>query len=376
MKKAIFFALLGIVLLVLVIGGGKALQIRALIDAGSKMSQPPTTISSEVATTINWDKSLFAFGSMEAAQGGNITADIAGRIKSINFEAGSEVEAGDLLIEQEISTEQTQLEAAEAELSLSKRNLSRVYKLYQQKLTSRSDYDAAQAAFRSATAQTENVKAILEKKRIVAPFAGKLGLRQVDLGQNISAGTVIVSLQAADPMLVNFSLPQQNLQQLKPGYEVIVTTDAVPGKEFVGRISAINTEIDASTRTVSVQATLANPEGTLLPGMFANVEVLLPGSSPTLIIPITSVSYASFGDSVFIIEEKESEDNSEKQLIARQQFVQLGSARGDFVSVLEGVEEGQRVASAGVFKLRNGAPVVLNETIKSELSLNPQLQDN
>lgn len=375
MKKAIFFALLGIVLIVALIGGGKALQIRDLIAAGESMSPPPITVSSELATEIDWDTSLKAFGSLEAAQGGNITADIAGRIKSIEFEAGTAVEAGELLVEQETSTELAQLEAAEADLSLAQSNLTRVYRLYQQKLTSRSEYDSARAAFQSASAQAENVKTVLEKKRIVAPFAGRLGLRQVDIGQNISAGTVIVSLQAADPMLINFSMPQQNLQQLKPGYKVDVTTDALPGETFSGEISAIDTEIDSSTRTVSVQASLPNPDGKLLPGMFANVTVNLPESRNALIIPITAVSYASYGDSVFVIEPSE-EDDSGSTLIARQQFVQLGEAKGDFVSVLVGLEPQQRVASAGVFKLRNGATVVLNEEVKSELSLNPKLADN
>ena len=214
----------------------------------------------------------------------------------------------------------------------------------------------------------------LSKKQIVAPFSGRLGLRQVNIGQNISAGTPIVSLQAADPMLLNFALPQQHIPTLKSGYEVRVTSDAAPDKTFVGKITAINTEIDPDTRSVSVQATLANPDGDLLPGMFASVDVVLPEKTPVLVIPVTSISYASFGDSVFVIEEKESE-GSEPTLVARQQFVQLGRTRGDFVAVVDGLEAGQRVASAGVFKLRNGASVALNEEIKSPLSLEPVLED-
>ncbi len=375
MKKAIFFSLLGLILIIAVLAGGKTLQIRALIDAGANNVFPPTTISSEVATEAQWETTLHAVGAMEAAQGLMITADISGRISAINFSAGSQVSAGDLLVEQETSYELTDLEVAEADKSLSSSNLNRIAKLYDQKLVSRSEYDTARAAFQSANARTESALATLSKKQIVAPFTGRLGLREVNIGQYINAGTPIVSLQAADPMFINFTLPQQHIPSLKAGYDVRVTSDATADKTFVGTISAINTEIDPDTRSVSVQATLANPDGDLLPGMFASVDVVLPQETPVLVIPITSVSYASFGDSVFVIEEKQSE-GTEPTLVARQQFVQLGRTRGDFVAVLDGLEAGQRVASAGVFKLRNGAAVALNEEIKSPLSLEPELEDN
>ncbi len=375
MKKAIFFSLLGLLAIIAVLGGGKALQIKALIAAGANSSPPPTTVSSELVTQTEWEATLHAVGAMEAAQGVLLTADIGGRISSIDFTAGGQVQAGDLLVVQETQSERSQLDATEVDMSLSKRNLNRVSKLYKQKLVSRSEFDAASAAYQSAVARNESAMVMLSKKQIVAPFSGRLGLRLVNVGQNITAGTPIVSLQAADPMLLNFSLPQQNLSKLKSGYEVRVTSDAAPGRTFTGSITAINTEIDPDTRSVSVQATLANPDGVLLPGMFASVDVVLPDKTPALIIPITSVSYASFGDSVFIIEEKQTEENY-TQLVARQQFVQLGAARGDFVTVVDGLEAGQRVASAGVFKLRNGASVALNEEVKSELQLEPNLTDN
>lgn len=375
MKKAFFLAILGLVLLVAVIGAGKAFQIRDLISAGEKTVQPPTAVSSELAQEIQWETSIRAVGAMEAAQGVILTADIAGRISSINFTAGAEVTAGTLLLEQEVSSEMTQLEAAKANESLAKSNLDRLERLYRKKLTSRAEFDSAQAAFLSASAQTQTVNAALDKKQIVAPFAGRLGLRKVNIGQYIGAGTEIVSLQAADPMLVNFSLPQQNLHKLKAGYTVRINTDAMPDKTFEGKITAIDTVINENTRSVSVQATLANPNGDLLPGMFASVDVMLPDTQQVLIVPITSISYASFGDSVFVIEEQENADTGETQLIARQQFVQLGATRGDFVSVLEGIKAGDRVASAGVFKLRNNANVMLNEEVKSEAQLDPELAD-
>ena len=408
MKKAVFFAILGLVLIVLILGGGKALQIRDLISAGASMQPPPTTVSSEIAQRAEWEQTLRAVGATEAAQGVLITADIAGRIAAINFEAGQEVEAGAILIEQEVSSELTQLQAAEADESLARSNLDRVNRLFQQKLISRAEYDSARAAFQSASARTETVRASLDKKQIVAPFSGRLGLRQVDLGQSITAGTPIVSLQAADPMLINFSLPQYNMQFLSAGLGVRVTSDAVPDTVFEGRITAINTEIDPATRTVSIQATLANPNGLILPGMFASVDVILPETEPVVMIPVTAVSYASFGDSVFVIEPAPTDDNDASDdasndasddaetanteaadadsnetnttettegdaqaLIARQQFVQLGESRGDYVAVTAGLKEGERVASAGVFKLRNGASVALNEDTKPEISLTP-----
>lgn len=375
MKKAIFLSLLGIILLVALIGGGKALQIRDLIRAGEGMQPPPVTISSELAEEMEWETTLRAVGAMEAAQGLLITADIAGRISAINFTAGSEVAAGALLVEQEISSEESQLGAATADAALAKSNLDRVNRLFRQKIVARAEYDAAQAAYQSAVAAVASVRASLDKKQIIAPFAGRLGLRQVDIGQSISVGTPIVSLQAADPMLLNFALPQHNLGKIARGYAVRVATDAVPDTPFDGTITAINSEIDVSTRSVSVQATLDNPGGELLPGMFASVSVVLPEVRKVLVVPITSISYASYGDSVFVIEEQQQPDADEVALVARQQFVQLGAAQGDFVSVLAGLSAGERVASAGVFKLRNGAPVALNEKIKSGLDLNPQLPD-
>lgn len=375
MIKAVILTVVGLVMLIASIAGGKFFQIKFMIDAGASMQQPPTTISSEIATKTEWETTLSSVGALEASQGVLITADIAGRISNISFEAGANVEKGDLLIEQEVSSELTQLEAAEADKSLAQSNLNRVRQLYRKKLVSRSEFDSANAAFKSASARAETVKASLDKKQIVAPFAGRLGLRQVDLGQNISVGMPIVSLQAANPMLLNFSLPQHQLSQLSNGLDVRMQTDALPDRTFNGKISAINSEINANTRAVDIQATFRNPDDALLPGMFATVDVILPDVATVLIVPVTAISYSSFGDSVFVIEEKENEQGGGTQLVARQQFVQLGHARGDFVSVTKGLSEGERVASAGVFKLRNGAPVALNEEIKPVFELEPELID-
>lgn len=376
MKKAIFASIVGLLLIFGVLASVKALQIRDLIGAGKAMTPPPTAVASELVEAAEWDSTLSAVGELEASRGVLLTADLAGRIAAIAFEPGAQVQQGDLLVEQEVSSEQTQLEAAKADRQLARSNLNRANKLYRDKLVPRSDYDAAQAAYKSAAAQVETIEASLDKKQIVAPFDGRLGLSQVDIGQNISAGTPIVSLQATNQMYFNFSLPQRTITRIASGYPVAIAVDALPDKTYLGVVSAINSEIDPSTRTVEVQAALDNPEGELLPGMFGRVEVQLAEQRNVLMIPATAVSYASFGDSVFIIEALELTDEQPvERLVARQQFVQLGEQRGDYVEVTDGLSAGQRIASAGAFKLRNGAPVVLNENVKPDYAINPGVKD-
>lgn len=372
MKKRIAFAILGLLVIIGTLGGVKTLQIRDLIAAGESMVPPPTTVTAIDAQRAQWEITLNSIGTLEASQGVVITADLPGRVSQLYFDGGEVVAAGDLLLEQETSQENAQLSAAESDLALAGSNLNRVSRLWQSRVVSRSEYDAARSEASAAQAQVDNITSSLDKKQITAPFGGRLGLRLVDIGQDLSQGVAIVSLQAFDPMRVNFSLPQGALARVSEGLEVRVTTNAVPDQVFSGTITAINTEIDAATRTVRSQATLNVAAETtdtlpdLLPGMFASVEVVLPDVKPVLMVPLTSISFATFGDSVFVLE-----PNEDDQLIARQQFVQLGERRGDFVEITKGLEEGDTVANDGVFKLRNGAPVKVNEG-GSEPSLDPQ----
>ncbi|NND91309.1 MAG: efflux RND transporter periplasmic adaptor subunit [Granulosicoccus sp.] len=372
MKKRIAFSILGLLILVGVLGGVKALQIRDLIAAGASMQAPPTVVTAAVVQAADWEMTIQAIGTLEAAQGVVITADLPGRVSKLHFDGGERVAAGELLLEQETSTEKAQLSAAESDLGLAQSNLDRVSRLYRSKVVSRAELDAARSQASAAQAQMDNITASLTKKKIIAPFDGRLGLRLVDIGQDLSQGVAIVSLQAFDPMRINFSLPQQALARVTQGLDVRVTTDAVPGRQFTGSITAINTEIDTTTRTVRTQATLdvtaddGSAAPVLLPGMFASAEVILPESRPVLMIPLTAVSFASYGDSVFVLENNEND-----QLSARQQFVQLGERRGDFVEVSKGLDEGQTVANDGLFKLRSGATVVVNDG-GSEPSLTPQ----
>ena len=372
MKKRIAFSILGLLVLIGVLAGVKTLQIKDLIAAGAAATMPPTAVTAIDVQAADWETTVSAIGTLEAAQGVVITADLSGRVSQLFFDGGERVAAGDVLVQQETSTEDAQLSAADSDLALAKSNLDRISRLYRSKVVSRSEYDAARSQASAAQAQLDNITASLSKKKITAPFDGRLGLRLVDIGQDLSQGVAIVSLQAFDPMRVNFSLPQKALASVTDGLEVRVSTDAVPGRLFSGSITAINTEIDSSTRTVRTQATLnvkaddGSASPVLLPGMYANVEVVLPTTRPVLIVPLTSVSFATYGDSVFILE-----NNEKDELVARQQFVQLGERRGDFVEVIKGLEQGQTVANDGVFKLRTGAVVTVNEG-GSEPSIAPQ----
>lgn len=382
MKKTIGLTVFGLLLIIAALVAVKGLQIKTLIDSGKTAGPPPVSISSHEVTQDEWRNTLSAIGSLEAAKGLNVTADLSGRISKIHFDAGDEVKAGDLLIEQDISAERAQLRSAQASAALAKSNLNRISELYKRKVASKSEFDNTQSAYRSAVANVDNIRATIEKKSIRAPFDGNLGIRLVNLGQTINAGEPVVSLQATKQMFINFFLPQQLLSKLQTGLKVTVSSDAVPGKTFEGKINAIDPKIDEATRSVKIQALLANPEGKLLTGMFASIDVLLPDSKPVLLVPITAIQYATFGDSVFVIEQKQSENTdqemsteSEKTLVARQQFVKLGEKRGDFVSVNKGLTAGEIVASTGGFKLRNGVAVTINNSVVPEYSLNPQVEN-
>ena len=406
--KSVILTILGLFLVVLALGGAKGLQILALIEAGKNAVQPSVSISSTKVEKYQWESTLTAIGSLEAAKGLEITADLSGRITKILFDAGTEVSAGDLLVEQDTSTEKAQLRSAQSNVALEKNNFDRVKQLYSRKVASKSEYDSSQSAYQTALADADNIRASIEKKSIRAPFNGRLGIRLVNLGQSIDAGQPVVSLQSTDLMFVNLFLPQQNLPALKKELVVRLRSDAVPGKTFEGKINAINPEIDSETRSVEIQALLENPENQLLSGMFTNIEVVLPELDDVLIIPVTAVNHATYGDSVFVVEEKEAGDavidapikdtvveesttdlndttdnaQPEKQnvdtkapLVVRQQFVRLGKRRGDYVVVTKGLSAGEEVASAGVFKLRNGAPVIINNDVVPELSLYPVVED-
>ncbi|MEN8688696.1 MAG: efflux RND transporter periplasmic adaptor subunit [Desulfobacterales bacterium] len=376
MIKRIIITIVGLLVVVGILGGIKGLQIERMIAQGKQFSPPPEPVTTAVARKETWESLLTSVGSLEAVQGVIVTAELPGKVERIGFEPGTKVKAGELLLQQDISAETAQLRAAEATLTLANIELDRKRKLLSQKTISRSEYDNAEAQFKQAEAQADNIRAAIKKKTIRAPFSGRLGIRLVNMGQVLKEGEAIVSLQAIDPIFVNFSLPQQQLAQVKTGLVVQVTTDAWPGQVVDGKITAINPQVDAATRNIQMQATVANPEEHLRPGMFVNVAVVLPVRQDVLAIPATAVLYAPYSDSVFVVEEKKEEKNGPSGKIVRQQFVRLGEKRGDFVAITSGLEQGQTVVTTGVFKLRNGQSVVVNNAVTPEFKLNPEPEES
>jgi membrane fusion protein (multidrug efflux system) len=376
MIKRIIITIVGLMVVVGILGGIKGLQIKRMIAQGKQFSPPPEPVTTAVARKETWESLLTAVGSLEAVQGVIVTAELSGKVERIGFEPGTKVKTGDLLVQQDISAENAQLRAAEANLTLAKIDLERKSKLLAQKTISRSEYDNAEAQYKQAAAQADNIRAAIKKKTIRAPFDGRLGIRLVNVGQVLKEGDAIVSLQLIDPIFVNFSLPQQQLAQVTSGLTVQVTTDAVPGQVVVGKITAINPQVDAATRNIQMQATVANPEERLRPGMFVNVAVVLPARKDVLAIPATAVLYAPYSDSVFVVEEKKEEKNGQPGQVVRQKFVRLGEKKGDYVAIVSGLEEGDTVVSTGVFKLRNGQSVVVDNAVTPEFKLNPKPEES
>ncbi len=374
MAVRIIVTFLGLALIVGILAGVKVSQFQAMAAMGESMSPPSEVISTVPVQATQWEQIRRSVGTLEAKRGVMITAELTGRVDQILFDSGAVVEKGALLIEQNIETEAAQLRSAEASLALAKANLKRSKDLFKKRVVSQSQLDAADAEYKAAQAQVENARVTLERKSIRAPFKGKLGIRQVNVGEDLAPNQPIVSLQTSDPMLVNFSLPQKDLSVTRLGLEVRLQSDAVPGRVYKGTITAINPEVNARSRNVLIQATLANEDGLLLPGMFASVDIVMPEKRQVTYVPLTAIQYATFGDSVFVIESENSE-SGETTYTAQQQFVQLGQSQGDYIEILKGLTEGQVVASAGLFKIRNGAPVAINNDIAPSYEQSPNPLD-
>ena len=372
MKKRLIVAFAAVAILVGILGGIKGLQIDRMIAHGRQMVPPPEAVTTAVASLQSWESLLTAVGSLAAVQGVTVTAELTGKVVQIAFTPGTKVNAGDLLVKQDTSSEEAQLRSAEAAAALAKLNVERLGKLLSERTIAQSQYDNAEASYKQAVAQADNIRASIAKKTIRAPFAGRLGIRLVNLGQVINEGEAIVSLQSLDPIYVNFSLPQQELPKIRTGLDVRVTTDALPGALIQGRINAINPQVDAATRNIRAQATVANPQEHLRPGMYVNVAVVLPDREKVLAIPATAVLYAPYSDSVFIVEDKADPGSGQMVKVVRQQFAQLGEKHGDFVAVRSGLKEGDAVVSTGVFKLRNGQTVSVDNSLSPDFKLKPK----
>jgi membrane fusion protein (multidrug efflux system) len=376
MKKRIVLALLGVLIVAGLLAGIKALQIGKMIDQGEKFVPPAETVTTYKVQPQQWDAQLNAVGSLTAVQGVTVAAETPGKIVAIAFQPGISVRAGDLLVRQDTSIEEARLLGAEANVVLAKVTLDRARALLAEQAVAQSEYDTALADHSQAVAEVEQLKAAIAKKTIRAPFSGRLGIRLVNLGQILKEGEPIVSLQTLDPIFADFALPQQSLARLQTGDAVRVTTDAFPGGLFAGKITAINAEVDVATRNIRLQATIANPKEQLRPGMFARVAVGLPGRNEVLALPATAVLYAPYGDSVFIVEEHKDKKSVQGGMVLRQQFVRLGEKRGDFIAAVSGLKAGETVVSTGVFKLRNGQGVVVDNKLAPTFSLEPQPANN
>jgi membrane fusion protein (multidrug efflux system) len=369
-SKKLGFTLIGLVLLVGVPVAIKMTQFAVM--GAAPMQMPPEVVTAEKARKESWPSTVSATGTMVAVQGVTVGAELGGKIVEIDFESGDKVKAGDLLVRIDVSAEEAQLRSAEAAAKLARINLKRSSNLRKNKTVSQADLDTAEANFKQATAQVDNMRAAIAKKTLRAPFAGNLGIRQVNIGQIVDKGTPVVTLQTIDPIYVDFSLPQQRFSVLAPDTDVNVTSDAAPGEVFTGKIIAVNPEIDQITRSVRIRATLDNSKELLRPGMFGNVEVMLPNKQDVLAIPATAVLYAPYGDTVFVIDNAVDEKTGKEQLILRQQIVRLGEAHGDYVAVTKGLNEGESVVTTGVFKLRPKMAVVIDNSLAPEANLAPK----
>ncbi len=360
----------GIIIVVVVAGGlaaVKALQIKTLIN--TVLPVPVETVASAVAHEENWPDTLPAVGSVSAVQGVTVAPEIAGTVTEIAFESGAFVQQGDLLVKLDTSSEEAQLRAAEAQTELARLNAERNRKLIENKTVSPAELDATEATLKQAQANADGIRATIAKKTLRAPFAGKLGIRLVNLGEQLNVGQGIVSLQSLAPVFVDFSLPQQEFARLQTGLQVRAFLDAYPTNKFEGELAAINPDLDAVTRSVRVRAKFANAGELLRAGMFVRVSVVLPEEKPVLAVPSTAVVRAPFGDSVFVITPDGKPGST--NLVAQQKFIRTGRMHGDFVSVETGLQAGDKVATAGLFKLRNGVSVRENNELAPKPSLTP-----
>jgi membrane fusion protein (multidrug efflux system) len=368
MFKKLLLTVGGFTVIVLTLGAVKAAQLNKL--ASAPHVQPANAVTTSPAQFIAWQPVLQAIGTLAPVEGVTVSADADGTIVKIAADSGTAVKAGDLLVELDTSIETAQLGAAQARADLARINIERAKDLWERKVSAKSEYDAVDAAYKQSLADVAALQALIDKKHVRAPFDGRVGIRLVNVGQYISKGRALMPLQKLNPIFVNFSVPQRQLPDLSKDQKVSITVDAFRAKVFPGVISAINSEVDPSTRNISVQATLENPGEVLRSGMFAQVEIQLPVGAPRIVLPATAINYAPYGNSVFIVE-KMKVDNRE-YLGVRQQIVKLGDTRGDLIAIESGIKEGEQVVTAGGFKLRNGAEVQINNTVQPTASATPK----
>jgi membrane fusion protein, multidrug efflux system len=363
MTKRMLVMLSAVAVFLGVLGTVKFRQIQAGMAMAASFQPPPEAVTTILAQTETWPSTLDAIGSVAAVRGVTVSADLPGVVEAILFDSGRAVRAGDVLVRLDARQEQAQLVAAEAQRDLTRLNLERARGLLAEGVVAVSDFDRLNAEHKQAEAKVGEIRATIDRKQVRAPFAGVLGIRQVNLGQYLSGGEAMVSLQAVDPVYVDFSVPSQDLARLPVGAEVRVSSEGLAGPEPRGRITAVDSVVNEGTRNIHVQATLANAGGRLRPGTFVKARVVLGTAQNVVALPGSAISYAPYGDSVFVVGDLDGPGGKNYRGV-RQQFVKLGGARGDQVAVVSGLTAGQEVVTSGAFKLRTGAAVrVHNETL-------------
>jgi membrane fusion protein, multidrug efflux system len=375
MAKRMILMLTVAVVFIAVLGFVKFQQFQAAASQAASFQPPPDAVTTVVAKQEAWPATLSVIGTTAAVQGVTVSADLPGIVDRITFDSGRFVRDGEVLVQLDTRQEQAQLAAAEAQRDLAALNFERMQGLIQDGAISRAEYDLAAAEKKQTEARVGEIRATIDRKVIRAPFSGILGIRQVNLGQYLSAGDAVVPLQSLHPIYVNFGVPQQDAGEMRPGRNVRITTDSVSGVEFMGRITAIDSVVNEATRNVQVQATVPNREARLRPGMFVQTAVILGESRPVVALPASAINYAPFGDSVFIVSDLKGPDGRTYRGV-RQQFVKLGGGRGDQIAVVSGVKPGDEVVTSGVFKLRNGAAVVVNNKVQPTNNPAPRLGDS
>lgn len=375
MAKRMLLMLALTLLVVAGLGFVKFRQVQTAIGQAAAFQPPPEAVTTILAQQERWPSALNAIGTVAAVQGVVISADLPGTVERIAFDSGTYVHQGDVLVQLDTRQERAQLAAVEAERELAVLNFGRMKGLLAQRVISQSEYDQATAQQKQTDARVGEIRATIERKTIRAPFSGVLGIRQVNRGQYLAAGDPIVPLQALQPIYVNFGVPQQDVARVKVGGDVRITAEELPDLELTGRVSAINSIVDEKTRNIQVQATLPNRDGRLRPGMFVQTALSVGASNSVIALPAPAVSYAPYGDSVFVVAELK-DPNGRPYKGVRQQFVKLGGSRGDQVAVLSGIKPGDEVVTSGVFKLRNGAAVLVNNKVTPANSRAPKPEDS
>jgi membrane fusion protein (multidrug efflux system) len=338
----------------------KAAMIKKFIGA---MSNPPQTVSAAKAGYGEWVPKIEAIGSLRAVKGADLSLEVSGVVESISFNSGDDVEEGALLLKLRTVDDVARLHSLQAIAELNEITYERDQKQFKMQAVSQATLDTDAANLKNAQAQVAQQQAVIDKKLLRAPFSGHLGIRAVDLGQYLGPGTVIVTLQALDPIFVDFFVPQQSVDQMRLGQAVTVKVDAYKDQTFTGEIAAINPKVDTGSRNVQVRASLKNPDRKLLPGMYATVDIATGSPQNYVTLPQTAISYNPYGDTVYVVETKGTNAEGKPQTVARQTFITVGPTRGDQVAVLKGVDEGDMIVTAGQIKLHNGSVVLIDNSV-------------